>query len=159
MYWYGYVEACGSGLSQRGLNFSTAWCSTWLNSVEKDSKHVLKAERGHYEHLLWHCLPDIPVATDHNRFFSEPPTITHNWLFSSIKRLKERNRPSVRWKSFAIHKSVWWHFQVGWTRGLQIVFLWDNINNQKYVWIILLNMTFLDFLRYSATFDTEVDNV
>jgi len=31
---------------------------------------------------------------------------------------------------------------VGWIRGLQIVFLWDDVNNQKYVWIILLKMTF-----------------
>ena len=31
----------------------------------------------------------------------------------SLQRLKERKIPSVRWKSFAIHKLVWWHFQVG----------------------------------------------
>jgi len=30
----------------------------------------INAECGHSEHLLWHCLPDIPVATHHNRFFS-----------------------------------------------------------------------------------------
>ena len=44
----------------------------------------INAEDGHFEveHLLWHCLPDIPVATCHNWFFLEPPTTTHNWLFS-----------------------------------------------------------------------------
>ena len=26
-------------------------------------------------------------------------------------RLKERNKLSVRWKSFAFHKLVWWHFR------------------------------------------------
>jgi len=38
------------------------------------------AEGGHSEHLLWHCLPEITVATHHNQFFSEPPMTTHNWL-------------------------------------------------------------------------------
>ena len=28
----------------------------------------------------------------------------------SLQRLKERKRPSVRWKSFAFHKLAWWHF-------------------------------------------------
>jgi len=102
---------------------------------------------GHSEHLLWHCLSDILVATQHNGFFSELPMTTHNWLFQSLQRLKECNRPSVKWKSFASHKLVWWHFQVGWASGLQFVFFWDNINNQKYVWIILLKMTFLYFPR------------
>ena len=49
----------------------------------------------------------------------------------SLQRLKERNKPSVRWKGFAIHKLVWWHFQAGWASGLQFVFFWDNINNQN----------------------------
>jgi len=35
-------------------------------------------------------LPDIPVATHHNPFFSEPPMATHNWL-SSEPPTKERN--------------------------------------------------------------------
>jgi len=67
--------------------------------------------------------------------------------FRIFQRLKERNKPSVRWKSFAIHKFVWWHFQVGWTSGLQFVFFLDNINNHKYDWIILLKITVLDFPR------------
>ena len=32
----------------------------------------IHAEGGHFEYLLWRCLPDIPFATHHNRFFSEP---------------------------------------------------------------------------------------
>ena len=31
----------------------------------------------------------------------------------SLQRSKERNKPSVRWKSFTIHKLVWWHFTWG----------------------------------------------
>ena len=38
---YWHVEACGSGLLRHGLNFSTAWCTVRLISVEKDWKHVL----------------------------------------------------------------------------------------------------------------------
>ena len=70
-------------------------------TVSKRLEACINAEVGHSEHLLWHCLLDIPVAMHHNRFFSEPPTTTHNWLCS------------VRWRSFAIHKLVFWHFQVG----------------------------------------------
>jgi len=34
----------------------------------------IHAEGDHFEQLLWRCLPDIQVATYHNRLFSEPPT-------------------------------------------------------------------------------------
>jgi len=37
VYWYGHVEACGSGLLLRGLNFSTAWCTMRLISVGLNS--------------------------------------------------------------------------------------------------------------------------
>ena len=90
---------------------------------QKRLEACINAERDHSEHLLWHCLPDIPVATHHNRFFSKPPT---TGSFHSLKCLKERNKPSVRRKSFTIHKLVWWHFQVEWASGVQIVLLWDN---------------------------------
>ena len=33
--------------------------------------------------------------------------------FQSHKDLKEYNKPSVRWKSLAFYKLVWWHFQMG----------------------------------------------
>ena len=92
-------------------------------SCQKRLEACINAERGHSEHLLWHCLPDIPVATHHNRFFWEPPT---TGSFHSLKRLKERNKPSVRRKSFTIHKLVWWHFQVEWASGVQSVLLWDK---------------------------------
>ena len=38
----------------------------------------------------------------------------------------------LSWKSFAFHKLVWWHFQVVLASGLQFVFFWDDVNNQKY---------------------------
>jgi len=84
--------------------------------------------------IAWHssCHTSQPVL-----FRWQPTTGS----LQSLRLLKERNKPSVRWKSFAIHKLVWWHFQVGWASGLQFVFFWDNANNQN-VWIILLKMTF-----------------
>jgi len=33
----------------------------------------IRAEGGHFEHLLWRRLPGIPVASHHNQFFSERP--------------------------------------------------------------------------------------
>jgi len=41
LYWYGHVEACGSGFLGHGLNFSTAWCIVRQISVKKDWKHVI----------------------------------------------------------------------------------------------------------------------
>jgi len=86
----------------------------WTDQCRKRLEACINAEDGHSEHLMWHCLPDIPVATHHNRFFLEPPTITPNWLFSELPTFeKKRNKPSYRWRRFAIYKLVWWHFQAG----------------------------------------------
>ena len=101
VYWYGHLEACSSGLLRHGLNFSTAWCTTWLNSVEKRLEACINAERGHSEHLLWHCLPDIAVATHHNRFFSELPMTTHNWLFSGPKTSEKTQQTLSHMKKFS----------------------------------------------------------
>jgi len=97
--------------------------------------------------LAWHssCHTSQPVlfrATDDT---ADDRSV--KMQLQSLQSLKERNKPSVRWKSFTVHKLVWWHFPLGWASGLRFVFFWDNINNQKYVWIILLKMTFLGFLK------------
>ena len=65
--------------------YATEWC-------RKRLKSCINAEGGHFEHLLWHCLPDIPVATHRNRFFSEPPTTTHNWWLFSEPPTSERTQ-------------------------------------------------------------------
>jgi len=68
----------------------------------------------------------------------QPTTGSH-----SHQHLKKHNKkPSVRWKSFYISQVSVVTFQVGWASGLQFVFFWDNVNNQKYVWIILLKNDF-----------------
>jgi len=55
-----------------------------VDQWRKRLEACIRAEGGHFEHLLWRCLLDIPVATHHNRFLSEPPVPmpTHNQLFS-----------------------------------------------------------------------------
>jgi len=146
VYWYGRVEACGSGLLWHWLNFSTAWCTMRLNSVYKDWKHVLTQNV-----VTLNTCCDIACLTFQLPHTSQPvlsratddnPQLA---LFRASnvwnQRLKERNKPSARWKCFAIHKLVRWHFQVGWVSTLQFVF-WDDINNQKYVWIIQLKWLF-----------------
>ena len=136
VYWYGHVEACGSSLLPHGLNFSTAWCTMRLISVEKDWKHVSMQKV-----VSLNTCCDVACLT-----FQLPHITTGSFqshqcqptacIFQSHQRLKECNKPSVRWKSFALHKWVLWDFHVGWVSSLQFVFLRDNVNNQKYVWIM-----------------------
>jgi len=96
---------------------------------QKRLEACINAKRDHSEHLLWHCLPDYPVATHHNRFFSDPRRKTHNQLFPEPKTSEIMQQAFSQMKKFC--SSVWWHFQVGWASGLQIVFLWVNVNNHK----------------------------
>ena len=103
------------------------------DQCRKRLEACINAEGGHSEHLLWHCLSDNPVATHHNRFFSEAPTTTHNCLFSELPTFEKTQQTFSQMKKFAIHNLVWWHFQVGWASGLQFVFFWDNVNNLKYI--------------------------
>ena len=111
----------------------------------KRPEACIHAEGGH---LLWRCLPGTLDATHHDRFFQSHQCHPTTSFFQSHQRLNERNKPSFRLKSFAFHKLVWWHSRVGWiTSGLQFVFLWDNINFQKIVWIMLSKMTILNFWR------------
>ena len=111
----GYVKACGSGLLRQGLNFSTAQCTYYAtDQCRKRLEACISAEGGHSEH----CLPDIPVATHHNRFFSEPPTTTHNWLFSESPTFERTQQTFCQMKKFCNSQvSV-----VGWASGLQFVF-------------------------------------
>ena len=95
------------------------------DQCQKRLEACINAEGGHSEHLLWHCLSDIPITTSSlQSHWWQPTTLRSS---SELQRLKEGNKPSVRWKSFAVHKLVWWHFQLAWASGSQIVFLWDNV--------------------------------
>ena len=114
---------------------ATAQCRTRLQAC-------IITEGGYSEHLLWHCLPDIPVATYHNRFFSEPPTTTHNWLFSERPTFDRTQETFSHMKKFCNSQVSVVTFSGGLASELQFVFLWDKVNNQKYVWIILLEWLF-----------------
>ena len=133
------AACCDMGwISAQMVYYATDQC-------RKDRKHVLTQKVVTLNNCcdiacLTFQMPHITTGTfqSHRR---QPTT------FKSLQLLKERNKSSVRWKSFAIHKFIWWHFQVGRASGLQFVFFWYNINNQKCVWTILLKMAFLDFPR------------
>jgi len=45
-------------------------------------------------------LLDIPVATHHNRFFSEPPTTTYNWLSSEPPTFEKMQQTFSQMKKF-----------------------------------------------------------
>jgi len=146
------VEPCGSGLLRHGLNFSTAWCTMRLISVEKDWKHALTQKV-----VTLNTCCDIAYLTFQLQHITTGSFQSHRWQpttdsLQSLQRSKKRNKPSDRWKSFTIKSYCDDIFQVGWASG-QFVFFWDQLvcMNQKYVWIILLKMTSFDFP--SATSD------
>ena len=100
VYWYGHVwrlaaaASCGIGWisAQRGelCDWSVSEKTENLYECRRWSLWTLAVTL-----LAWHssCHTSQPV-------FSEPPMTTHNWLSSVLERLKERNKPSDRWKSF-----------------------------------------------------------
>ena len=77
----------------------------------------------------------------HSSFHTSQPV-----LFRVTNIWRKATLPSVRWKKFCILQgSVVIFFQVWWTRGF--VFFWHNVNNLKYVWIILLKNDFFWFTK------------
>jgi len=60
----------------------------------------INIEDSHSEHLLWHWLPDNPVATHHSRFFSEPPMTTNNWLSSEPPTFERTQQTFSQTKMF-----------------------------------------------------------
>ena len=92
---------------------------------------------GHFFNLFGQSFskPRMPMPT-HNRLFSESPTFggTQHYLQSHVKVSHfTRQCGDI--------------FQVWWVGVTVCFFFWDNINNLKYVWIVLLKITFLDFPR------------
>jgi len=70
------------------------------DQCRKRLEACINAEGGHSEHLLRHCLPDIPVATHHNQFFSEPPMTTHNLLSSEHPTFERTQQTFSQMKKF-----------------------------------------------------------
>jgi len=99
----GHVAAFGSSLLWRGLNFSTAWYTTRLNGVEEAWKHILMQKvvtlNTSYDiACLTFQLPYITMGSFQSHW-RQPTT-------GSPTSERTRNKPSVRWKSFKIHKLV-----------------------------------------------------
>ena len=70
------------------------------DQCRKTLEVCINAEGSHSEHLLWSCLPDNPVATHHNRFFSEPPMTTHSWLSSEPPTFERTQQTFSLMKTF-----------------------------------------------------------
>jgi len=100
VYWYVRVEACRQQIFTTWAEFQHSVVYYATERCRKRLEACINAERGHFEHLLWHCLPDIPVATHHNQFFSEPPTTTHNWLFSEPPKSERTQQTFSQMKKF-----------------------------------------------------------
>ena len=83
----------------------------------------IKAEGGHSEHLLWHCLPDIAVATYHNRFFSQPPMTTHNWRFSELLMFEWMQQTFSQMKKFCNSQGSVVTFSGGVGKWITVCFL------------------------------------
>ena len=114
-----HVLTC-CGLWQQLVAVATLPCEIWMSEnwliakfqdnivycvtvqCRKRLEACIHAEGGHSEHLLWLCLPDIPVATHHNRFFSEPPMTAHNWLFSEPPMFERMQQTFRQMKKFII---------------------------------------------------------
>ena len=72
------------------LNFSRGWWTMRLISSKKRLVASINADDCHFEHLLRHCLPDIQIATQHNRLFSQPPVPRNTvGLFSTTNVWRE----------------------------------------------------------------------
>jgi len=84
---------------------------------------------------LWSVIFKANYANPHPALFR----VTNIWRNATL--------PAVRCKSFTFYKVVRWHFSGLVGKGVTVCFFLRYINNLKYVWIILLRMTLLEFPR------------
>ena len=150
MYWYGHVEVCcdmGWISAQRGV------LCDW--SVSKKTRSMYYCRTWSLWTLAITLLACIPLATYHYRFFSEPPMTTNEPMFwicctisepATLEKMQQTFSHMTKFSNSQVSVVTFSDFQMGWAGGLH-VFFWDSINNEKYAWIILLKMTFLDFPR------------
>jgi len=66
VYWYGHVGLAAAAATWAEFQHNVVYYGT--EQCRKRLEACINAEGGQSEHLL-NCLPDIPVATHHNRFF------------------------------------------------------------------------------------------
>jgi len=68
-------------------------------------------------------LPDIPVATHNNWFFSEPPMTTHNWLSSEPPAFERMQKTFSQMKKFCISQFRVVTFSDGVGKWITVCFL------------------------------------
>jgi len=123
-----------------------------LISGEK-TEACICAHGGHFKHLLWRCLPDIQVVTQQNTTgsFHCHQCHTTQLTFSDSPRFGGKQCTFHKMNEFCISQgsAVRWASSKSW---LQFVLFWDNVNNEKYIWIILLNFTTLPWEIQKVTF-------
>jgi len=89
-FWYRLTQV----VLEKGRKTCVCVCVCVVYAIDQFHKRLeacIKADGGHYEHLLWHCLPDIPVATHYNCFYSDQQQRTT--LFSEPVTFEKRNKP------------------------------------------------------------------
>ena len=109
---YGWVAEA----LRHGLNFSRAWWTMQLNRGEKDWKQVSVQKV-----VTLNICCNVAFLTSHLPHITEGFFLNHQCqpttgFSQSHQRLEECNIPSVRWKSCAFYKVVWWHFSGWWVR-------------------------------------------
>jgi len=120
MYWHGHVEACGSGLLWSGLNFSTVGMVYYVTEhCRKNWKDVLMQNVITLNNCCNTACPTFQLPHITTGSFQNHRRQLTTGSFQSLQRLKERNKLSVKWKTFAIHKLVCWYFRVEWVSGLK----------------------------------------
>jgi len=125
------------------FQYSVVYYTT--DQCRKRLEACINAQDGHFEQL-WRCLPDVPVATHHNWLFSEPPMTANNWLSSEPPTFERAQQTFSQMKQFCISLVRRVTFSDGAGKWISL-FSSENVNNQKYVRIVLLKMAFLDFPR------------
>ena len=110
--------SCGGILLQHGLKFSRAWWTMLLISGKKDWKHVSVQN-----------VVTLNICCNVACLIFHLPHMTTS-SYQSHQRLEECNIPSVRWKSWAFYKVVWWHFSRVVGKGVTVCFLLRWRNNE-----------------------------
>jgi len=138
--YYLHSPSTASGARYRRITCWTCWgLQQWLVATWAEFQHsvvyyatdqcrkrleaCINAEGGHSEHLLWRCLPEIPVATHHNRFFSAPPMTTHNWLSTEPLTFERTQQTFSRMKKLCISQVSVVTFSGGVGKCITVCFL------------------------------------
>ena len=94
------------------------------------------------DHLLHGYMLPVFFATDQSH---HPPRCAEIQPMSQQDVLVTRLYRKLVLEMIRVKKRKRWKIYVWWVRQQQFVFFWDNVNNLKYVWTILLKNDFFGF--------------